>query len=346
MHEIEHAYQVLEILPGASLQEVNEAYKDLVFIWHPDRIPKDNLRLQKKAQEKIKALNQARDVLRTHNRSGASTVGNRSSRYGTAYSASRYSPPRSSYGATAQAQSNAYRSYYGRYRPSGYSAYDSNRSSNGSTYRPKADSSSYTANGSSDSGPTQERTRQASSHRTTSRYTSTHSSKSQANPASSQQSTYDKPRRDAETTSRSSGDKPYNAYNAHTRSGSHRSRQNPDLSGSDFKGANLREKDLSGRNLSEADLSGADLSDAFLHKVNLNRANLSRAKLFRANLLQADLSHANLREADLIGADLSGADLSGADLSGAKVSVGSKTMVKLTGTILTGAIMPDGSIHD
>jgi len=44
---------------------VNQAYKDLAFIWHPDRIPKDNLRLQQKAQEKLKEINQARDQLRS-----------------------------------------------------------------------------------------------------------------------------------------------------------------------------------------------------------------------------------------------------------------------------------------
>jgi len=35
---------------------VNQAYKDLAFIWHPDRIPKDNLRLQQKAQEKVRLI--------------------------------------------------------------------------------------------------------------------------------------------------------------------------------------------------------------------------------------------------------------------------------------------------
>jgi len=46
-------------------EAVNQAYKDLAFIWHPDRIPKDNLRLQQKAQEKLKEINQARDQLRS-----------------------------------------------------------------------------------------------------------------------------------------------------------------------------------------------------------------------------------------------------------------------------------------
>ncbi|MFM8004815.1 MAG: J domain-containing protein, partial [Dolichospermum sp.] len=49
--ELERYYRILELEPGATLAEINQAYKDLVFVWHPDRLPKDNLRLQHKAQE-------------------------------------------------------------------------------------------------------------------------------------------------------------------------------------------------------------------------------------------------------------------------------------------------------
>ena len=52
--ELERYYRILELEPGATLEEINQAYKDLVFVWHPDRLPKDNLRLQHKAQEKLK----------------------------------------------------------------------------------------------------------------------------------------------------------------------------------------------------------------------------------------------------------------------------------------------------
>ncbi len=65
MKELEQCYRVLGLEPGASLEEVNQAYKDLAFIWHPDRIPKDNPRLLEKAQETLKQLNQARDFLRS-----------------------------------------------------------------------------------------------------------------------------------------------------------------------------------------------------------------------------------------------------------------------------------------
>ncbi len=65
MNNLDQCYRLLGLEPGASLEEVNQAYKDLAFIWHPDRIPEDNHRLRQKAQEKLKEINQARDQLRS-----------------------------------------------------------------------------------------------------------------------------------------------------------------------------------------------------------------------------------------------------------------------------------------
>jgi len=65
MNDLEWCYVVLGLEPGASLQEVNQAYKDLAFIWHPDRVPQDNPRLQQKAQDKLKEINEARAQLRS-----------------------------------------------------------------------------------------------------------------------------------------------------------------------------------------------------------------------------------------------------------------------------------------
>ncbi|NET10213.1 MAG: J domain-containing protein, partial [Symploca sp. SIO2B6] len=71
MDDSAKCYQILEIEPGASLEDINQAYKDLVFIWHPDRIPKDNIRLQQKAQAKLQDLNHARDVLRKRHKNAS-----------------------------------------------------------------------------------------------------------------------------------------------------------------------------------------------------------------------------------------------------------------------------------
>jgi curved DNA-binding protein CbpA len=311
MDDISQAYRVLELEPGASLTEVNQSYKDLVFIWHPDRIPAEHERLREKAQDKLKQLNEARRVLRSHIRHGQPEP----------------SVARPSY------RSNPYQSAY---RPSPYSHY-------GPPYRATPNYRSYQPDPSSTAAPHPPAGSPNNGHGSHRHPASNgHRPPSTDRPAADARSSGADPSVANGSSHRRPTEPPRSTYAAKSSA----ARQKPDLEGADFRGANLKEKDFSGRNLSKANLEGADLSDAFLHKVNLNQANLHRAKLFRANLLQANLSHANLREADLIGADLSGADLSGADLSGAKVGYGDKVMVKLTAANLTGTIMPNGTIHE
>jgi len=50
--------RTLEVEPGASIEEIRQAYRDQTKIWHPDRFSND-IRLQKKAEEKIKQINLA-----------------------------------------------------------------------------------------------------------------------------------------------------------------------------------------------------------------------------------------------------------------------------------------------
>ncbi len=64
MRELERYYRILELEPGASLEEINQAYRDLAFIWHPDRIPQEKQRLHEKACKKLQELNEAREHLR------------------------------------------------------------------------------------------------------------------------------------------------------------------------------------------------------------------------------------------------------------------------------------------
>ena len=60
---IQRCYEIFDLERGASLQEVEQAYRDLVNVWHPDRIP-DNPRLKKRAEEKLKELNLAYEILK------------------------------------------------------------------------------------------------------------------------------------------------------------------------------------------------------------------------------------------------------------------------------------------
>lgn len=60
--EIHRCFEILELPRDASIQDVRQAYKDLVNIWHPDRVG-DNPRLKKKAEEKLKDINIAYEEL-------------------------------------------------------------------------------------------------------------------------------------------------------------------------------------------------------------------------------------------------------------------------------------------
>ncbi|MFQ5682268.1 MAG: DnaJ domain-containing protein [Candidatus Binatia bacterium] len=62
MDNIQRYYETLGLKPGATPEEVKQAYRDLVKVWHPDRFSHDP-KLQRKAQEKLKEINQTYDQL-------------------------------------------------------------------------------------------------------------------------------------------------------------------------------------------------------------------------------------------------------------------------------------------
>jgi len=62
--DIKRCFEILELKPDASLDEVKQAYKDLVNIWHPDRFS-TNPRLKQKAEKKLKEVNQAYQMLKS-----------------------------------------------------------------------------------------------------------------------------------------------------------------------------------------------------------------------------------------------------------------------------------------
>jgi hypothetical protein len=59
------AYRVLGLAPGAPLDEVKRAYRDLAQVWHPDRFPPDS-RLKQKAENNLKRINEAHAVLEAY----------------------------------------------------------------------------------------------------------------------------------------------------------------------------------------------------------------------------------------------------------------------------------------
>jgi curved DNA-binding protein CbpA len=71
--DINHAYEILGLKPGASQAQVKQAYRKLVKIWHPDRF--FDQEKKQVAEEKIKKINAAYNKLKSEQLS----AGNRSS---------------------------------------------------------------------------------------------------------------------------------------------------------------------------------------------------------------------------------------------------------------------------
>ena len=61
---IDRCIETLGLQSGASQEDINQAYRDLVTVWHPDRFA-NNLRLQKKAEENLKEINAAYEFIRS-----------------------------------------------------------------------------------------------------------------------------------------------------------------------------------------------------------------------------------------------------------------------------------------
>lgn len=55
---MEKYYRILDLPTSASEQDVKQAYRELVKVWHPDRFTHD-IKLQKRAEEKLKEINDA-----------------------------------------------------------------------------------------------------------------------------------------------------------------------------------------------------------------------------------------------------------------------------------------------
>jgi hypothetical protein len=64
-------YELLDIAPGASFQDIKKAYRREVLKWHPDRIPVNNEKLKKHASRKFNQITEAYNRLALrHNRQG------------------------------------------------------------------------------------------------------------------------------------------------------------------------------------------------------------------------------------------------------------------------------------
>jgi len=62
--DIRQCFDVLELDSNANIDDVKQAYKDMVNIWHPDRFS-NNPRLKQKAEDKLKEINAAYDMMQS-----------------------------------------------------------------------------------------------------------------------------------------------------------------------------------------------------------------------------------------------------------------------------------------
>ncbi|MBE9049309.1 DnaJ domain-containing protein [Nostocales cyanobacterium LEGE 11386] len=69
--DINHAYEILGLKPGASQEQVKQAYRKLVKIWHPDRFADPSQK--QAAEEKIKEINVAYNKLKSEQPAVTST---------------------------------------------------------------------------------------------------------------------------------------------------------------------------------------------------------------------------------------------------------------------------------
>ncbi len=71
---LEECYRLLDLDPGATDEEVTSAWRDLTKVWHPDRFEHDR-DLQRKAEEKLKAINEAYERILAHRERPPETIG-------------------------------------------------------------------------------------------------------------------------------------------------------------------------------------------------------------------------------------------------------------------------------
>jgi uncharacterized membrane protein len=60
--DIRKCCDLLDLRPGYSQADLKQAYKDMAQVWHPDRFA-HNARLKEKAEDKLKQINTAYEVL-------------------------------------------------------------------------------------------------------------------------------------------------------------------------------------------------------------------------------------------------------------------------------------------
>lgn len=73
MNDLHKAYSILGLEPGSSMDTIQRRYKRLIMVWHPDRF--QNAEGKSDAEEELKKINNAKDLLAKHFNSGHKDTG-------------------------------------------------------------------------------------------------------------------------------------------------------------------------------------------------------------------------------------------------------------------------------
>jgi uncharacterized protein YjbI with pentapeptide repeats len=274
MHDdLAHWYRTLELEPGASLEEVNQAYKDLAVVWHPDRLPQDSARLQEKAQAKLKEINNARDRLREYQADKSTQTNHNGS-------------TRSQSASTKADSSRTNRTA-------------SNTSARTDTTRTRSTSQQQqprraAAERNPQPAPKQNAETNGYPHPQAARVYQQAQTKSSTPPQRPDLTGVD-----------------WSGMDLNERDFANRNLSNANLSNSSLKDSFLHGTNLQGADLSNANLFRANLFQANLSNANLRGANLISADLSGADLSGADLTGARIRVGTRMTVRLIGANLTG-----------------------------------
>ncbi len=63
--QLQRYYGLLEVNSSSTAAEIREAYLDLVKVWHPDRFSGESARFRRKVDDKLKAINEAYEAVRS-----------------------------------------------------------------------------------------------------------------------------------------------------------------------------------------------------------------------------------------------------------------------------------------
>jgi len=73
MNDLHKAYSILGLEPGSSMESIQRRYKRLIMVWHPDRF--QNAEGKSDAEEELKKINNAKDLLAKHFAGGHKDAG-------------------------------------------------------------------------------------------------------------------------------------------------------------------------------------------------------------------------------------------------------------------------------